>query len=632
MPAPLRTLRAALTTALALGVIGAGTLVATHAPTVTEDRVALSAGGARQPAGTTRFRVSTLNLLGYGHTMKGGDRKGYADGRTRQRMADTLIRNNGLEIIGFQEMEVPQIEQFNADLGSTYDLFPGTSYTGASAVNVRGNSIAWRKDRWTAIEKTYYNAPYFKGANVPRPIVLLQNKVTGQQVYVSNTHNPANSFGDAQKWRNQSVDIQARTFNALRDARPGVPIVFTGDMNNTTSFYCRITARSTLRAANGGTRTAKSCSMPPSPQIDWILGTPDIAWSGYQQQRTAYIKRTTDHPLVYADATIKQPAAQRAGIRRVVVLDVSGLPAAALQGRYARFTPQLHRLMRAGASTLNARTDVETTGALPNLVSMLSGRPAAKAAGGHGVSWLRDQPGRKGRTTTKGGTGRYVPTLFDAVHDWGGSTSFMSSDRSAQLVRRSYGAAHGAKDVQGVGYGRSKLGVSSIRDSDTQAVKVLKTQLRVHPRTVSVVQLTALRTTGRRSGFLSPAYVRALRRLDKRVGSLWTSIYKNPRVARSTLLVVTADSGGRGHAATGQALTNYQVPFIAWGHGVPAGGDLYRMNPAYRAPGYARVGYSGPQPVRVADVANLVTGVLGYPTVAGSRTRRTQDFNVFVSR
>jgi hypothetical protein len=31
-------------------------------------------------------------------------------------------------------------------------------------------------------------------------------------------------------------------------------------------------------------------------------------------------------------------------------------------------------------------------------------------------------------------------------------------------------------------------------------------------------------------------------------------------------------------------------------------------------------------------VANLVTGVLGYPAVAGSSTRRSQDFNVLVTR
>lgn len=630
--------RRAVLLATSLGAVGAvaaaGFLVTGQAPVVRQDEVALSAvvSLSAQPPGPTHFRVSTLNLLGYGHTMKGGDRKGWLDGRTRQKMANQLIRANGLEVIGFQEMEPPQIEQFDAELGSSYELWPGFSYTGTSAVNVEGNSIAWRRDKWVALEETYYNAPYFKGANVPKPIVLLQNRATGQQVYVTNTHNPANSFGDAQGLRNQSVNIQARTFNALRAQHPSVPIIFTGDMNDTRDFYCRFTARSSMRAANGGVRAGKQCTLPPSPQIDWIMGTPDIQWGGYHQLRTAYIKKSTDHPLIWADATIKPLAAQRAGIRHVVVLDVEGLPSAALSGGNAGYAPHLRQLMASGAATLNARTDNNSTVALPNLVSMLSGRPVDKRYGGHGVAWFRDKPRQHNRATTRGGTGRYVHTVFDAVHDWGGSTSFMSSDPSGQLIRRSYDGGHGAKDDQGVNYGRSKLSVSSVRSTDTTAARVLKAQIRLHPRSVSVVQFSNLRKVGQQHGFLSPAYRSALRRFDKKVASIWSTIRRNPRTARSTLLVVTSDSGGHRRAATGQALTNYQVPFVVWGNGVPAGTDLYRLNPAYRSPGTARVGYSGPQPIRTSDVANLVTGVLGYVRVPRSRTRPTQDFNVFVSR
>ena len=629
--------RRGLVTAASIGTVAAvaaaGLLAPGEAP-ARDEQVVLSANVSltKQPPGPTRFRVSTFNLLGYGHTMKGGDRKGWLDGVTRQRMADRLIRANGLEVVGFQEMEYPQIQEFTRELGSAYDLFPGTSYSGSAEVNVRGNSIAWRKDRWVALQKTYYNAPYFGGTNVPRPIVLLQNRITGQQVYVTNTHNPADTKGDAQVYRNQSVDIQARTFNALRSQHPSVPIVFTGDMNDTRDFYCRMTAKSSLRAANGGTRTTSSCTLPPSPQIDWIMGTPDVVWNGYQQLRTPYVRKTTDHPLVWADATIKPRASQLAGIKRVVVIDVEGLPSAAISGRNARHAPFLRRIMAAGASTLNARTTYESTGALPNLVSMISGRPVKQAYGGHGVSWLTDMPRRKGRTTTRGGTGRYVSTLFDSVHDWGGSTSFMSSDPAGALVRRSYDRTHGAPDRQGVSYGKAKLSVSSVRGSDRTAVRVLRDQLRLHPRTVSVVQLSNPKSVGRTSGFQRRAHLAAVRRLDNQVKSIWTAIFRNPRLAASTLLVVTADSGGHGRKATGQSLSNYQVPFAVYGHGVPAGTDLYRLNPAYRSPGSARVGYSGAQPIRTSDVANLVTGVLGYPAVAGSRTRTSQDLNVFVTR
>ncbi|GAB7004190.1 hypothetical protein JCM18899A_16620 [Nocardioides sp. AN3] len=640
MPARLRPIRThahrRLVAALALGVViaagltlGTGTMSTPGAGPVTlTSDISLAA----QPPGPTRVRVSTFNLLGYGHTMPGGDRSGWLDGVTRQKMADQLIRANGLEVIGFQEMEQPQLDQFNADLGSAYDLFPGNTYKGPATVNVRGNSIAWRRDRWTALQRSYYDAPYFNGTNVPRPVVLLQNRVTGQQVLVTNTHNPANTKGDAQTWRDQSVDIQARTLNGLHAAHPGVPIIFTGDMNDTRRFYCRITGRTPLRAANGGIRTARSCTLPPAPQIDWIISTTDVAWSGYQQLRTPYVKKTTDHPLVWADATIRPIAAQRAGISRVVVVDIEGLPSAAISSAHARYAPHLRRLAAAGAATLNARTDPTTTAALPNLVSLLSGRPVARAYGGHGVTWLKDQPGRKGRSTIREGSGRYVPTLFDTVHDWGGSTSFMSSDPSGALVRRSYDAAHGAADRQGVSYGKAKLSVSSVRSSDSSVVRVLRAQLRANPRRVSVVQLSSLRVAGQQHGFLSPAYLRTLRQVDAEVGAIRASIARSPRLARSTLLVVTADSGGHGRSAVSQSLSGFQVPLIVWGHGVPGATDLYALNPAYGWPGIRQVGYAGRQPIRPHDVANLVTGVLGYPAVSGSRTRTTQDFNVFVTR
>lgn len=611
-------LRRAAAVVASLGLLGAGAILV---PTATAAALTPDV----QPPGPTRARVATLNVLGYGHTMPGGDRRGYADGVTRQKMVDQLIRADHLDIIGFQEMESPQISQFKTEMGASYDIWPGrVSKAEGYHPNVDGNSIAWRRDRWTAVETSFYRAPYFRGTMYDRPVVLLESTVTGQRVYVTNTHNAANTFGDAQAYRDRAVDIQAALVNRLRASHPGVPVIFTGDMNDSRGFFCRITKRTTLRAANGGTNDGRRCVLPPAPQIDWVLGTPDATFSGYRQLRTPAIKKATDHPLVFADLTVRPVAAQRAGIGRVVVLDVEGLPAGALTGRFARYAPQLRRLLGSSSATLHARTDLETTRSLPNLMSLVSGRPAARSYGGHGVTWFQDKPRDPAKVAARG-----VASLFDVVHDNGGSTSFLSSDANAALVRRTYSARYAAPDRQGVDYGRAKLSVSSIRATDRDAAKALKDQLRQHPRTVSVVQLGDLRRAGQRYGFLSPAYLQALKRADAKVGSIWTTLYKDPDLARSTLLVVTSDSGGARRSSGGQSLNNYQVPFIVWGHGVPARTDLYALNPDYHDPGGARLGYGGPQPIRVSDVANLVTGLLGYQAVPGSRTRTGQDFNVF---
>ena len=65
------------------------------------------------------------------------------------------------------------------------------------------------------------------------------------------------------------------------------------------------------------------------------------------------------------------------------------------------------------------------------------------------------------------------------------------------------------------------------------------------------------------------------------------------------------------------------------GPGVPAGADLYSLNPSLLYPGKDQVSYSGTQPLRVGDLANLVTRTLGLPPVPGSTQDVDQRFQVF---
>jgi hypothetical protein len=65
------------------------------------------------------------------------------------------------------------------------------------------------------------------------------------------------------------------------------------------------------------------------------------------------------------------------------------------------------------------------------------------------------------------------------------------------------------------------------------------------------------------------------------------------------------------------------------GGGVPAGVDLYSLNPTYADPGTARPGYAAPrQPIRNGDVGNLVLDVLGFPAIPGSELDAAQDLEI----
>ena len=76
-----------------------------------------------------------------------------------------------------------------------------------------------------------------------------------------------------------------------------------------------------------------------------------------------------------------------AGTTKVVIvtLDSVGSRAVRLAGR--KQAPTLHRLLREGAGTLNARTVREETLTLPNHTTMVTGRRVDAEHSGHGVWW-----------------------------------------------------------------------------------------------------------------------------------------------------------------------------------------------------------------------------------------------------
>jgi hypothetical protein len=68
---------------------------------------------------------------------------------------------------------------------------------------------------------------------------------------------------------------------------------------------------------------------------------------------------------------------------------------------------------------------------------------------------------------------------------------------------------------------------------------------------------------------------------------------------------------------------------MVWGPGVPAGRNLYALNPSFRSPGASRTDYRGKQPIRNADLANVVTDALDLPHVPGSEFNSRRSLNVF---
>jgi hypothetical protein len=572
----------------------------------------------------TRLRVSSFNLLGYGHTIPHGSHPRYTDGITRMNWTVRILHRNDLQVVGFQEMQKPQFTRFKELTGNEYGIYPGNQLTTAAMAN----SIIWQKSHWRLVEALTVQIPYFDGNLIRMPYVLLENRQTGRQAWFFNSHNPADARGDAQRWRNKAVAIEMALFNRLQAEYPTTPIISTGDENDRERYFCPMVRGSQMQAANGGGLLGTNCVTPDEMRVDWVMGSPLVQFTSYTALHTRLVRKTTDHYVIVADAVLPSEPVIDTGITHVVVLALDGLTSRALatEGADGK-APHLQSMVDQGASTLNARTEAESAARIANLGGMLTGRPVDPALGGTGIGW----PGAS-RGPVSASAGHYVSSVFDVVHNYGRSTAFYSSRADADLLASSWNAANGASDRFGLDNGRDKIGRYVRTHSDDDTVDALVAKLAARPAKLTVAQLVRPNVIGKAYGFKSEQYAAAVAEADRLVGRVQDAISASPRLDGHTLLVVTANRGGtRKHVNPTTVRAVYRVPLLVTGPGVLAGGDLYAMNPTYTDPGGANPGYAAGRPIRNALIANLATKMLGLPPVPGSRLGRAQDLSVLAA-
>jgi predicted AlkP superfamily pyrophosphatase or phosphodiesterase len=311
-------------------------------------------------------------------------------------------------------------------------------------------------------------------------------------------------------------------------------------------------------------------------------------------------------------------------INHVIGISIDGLNPRAIEKLGKSRTPAFHRLMREGAFTLNARTVREKTSTTPNHTSMLTGRRVDAKHGGHGYTENFDNGG-----TIHQAAGHYVASVFDVVHDNGGSTAFFGAKAKFRLYKRTWNT-HGAPDRVGRNNGRAKIDRFTIDRNNTRLTSKVTAELRRKPRDFTFVHLSLPDRVGHASGFMGKKYLDAVRRTDRLVGRILNTVADRPEQRRQTLVILTADHGGRGASHyNASRLQDFRIPFMAWGANVPAGRNLYGLNPTFRSPGSSRTSYHGKQPIRNGDLANLATDALDLPRVPGSQFDRPRTLNLF---
>lgn len=302
------------------------------------------------------------------------------------------------------------------------------------------------------------------------------------------------------------------------------------------------------------------------------------------------------------------PAA-RATIGHVLVISVDGLnPTAITRDR----TPAITRMIRRGASTRNARTEVESTSTLPNHTGMVTSRRVDADRGGHGVTWNDD---RLEPRTVQEAAGHRVGSVFSVLQANDRSAALFSSKEKLLLFDRSWDRG---------------VDRAVVREDNHLLTSLFLRDVVDRRRAFTFLHLSGPDRAGHRYGFLSSRYLAAVARADREVGRVLRMLGNHPTLASRTTVVLTADHGGKGASHTDpRRLANYRVPFVVWGAGTARGADLYRLNPDYANPGKRRVGYSATRPpVRNGEVANLALDLLGLSHVPGAGLDADQGLDV----
>nr|WP_305050638.1 alkaline phosphatase [Elizabethkingia bruuniana] len=68
-------------------------------------------------------------------------------------------------------------------------------------------------------------------------------------------------------------------------------------------------------------------------------------------------------------------------------------------------------------------------------------------------------------------------------------------------------------------------------------------------------------------GHRTPAYYEELKKVDARIGKIVQAV-KDAGIANETVIIVTADHGGKDKGHGGKSLDEVQIPWVAYGKGV----------------------------------------------------------------
>ncbi|HOZ84159.1 MAG TPA: alkaline phosphatase [Niabella sp.] len=241
--------------------------------------------------------------------------------------------------------------------------------------------------------------------------------------------------------------------------------------------------------------------------------------------------------------------AQPKKIKHVILIGCDGLGAYALP---QADMPNLKKLMSDGAWSLKARSVLPSSSAV-NWASMLMG--AGPTLHGY-TEWNSAVPEIPSACTNQFGM---FPTIFSLLKE--------QKPKAVSAVVYSWQGIHPIIEKQATSI-RVPANDNDDFCVDTAAV-IIKTQRPV----LTFIHLDQPDGVGHNIGHHTPEYFSELKNVDTRIGKLLMAV-EQAGIADQTVILVTADHGGKDKGHGGKSLDEVLIPWVIYGKGIRKGHQI----------------------------------------------------------
>lgn len=241
--------------------------------------------------------------------------------------------------------------------------------------------------------------------------------------------------------------------------------------------------------------------------------------------------------------------AQPSKVKHVILIGCDGFGAYALPEAEM---PQLKKLMQEGAWSLTARSVLPSSSAV-NWASLLMG--AGPTVHGY-TEWNSAVPEIPSADTSRFGLFPSVFSLLKEQRPDAVSALIYSWQGIGPLVEKD------ATTIRVAGKDKDDFCVDT-------AIAIIRTQKPV----LTFVHLDEPDGVGHNIGHRTPEYYKELQKVDARIGRIVKAV-EDAGIANESVIIVTADHGGKGKGHGGKSLDEVQIPWVVYGRGVQKGRAL----------------------------------------------------------